>query len=149
MQFTVPLELDTRFIVKTPDIRGMIEHGYPFVLYFDNIMSYIDGVNPKISHDPAIITKASKSWDKIKSLVTSFSTTSEVSTKLYVLGIYNKNTLLVSDIIPRLPKVPKYLGIIEKGNMLFINRSNIGNMRRIYITILKNLIKGVIVKTTY
>ena len=140
--------LDKNYIrSKYRDLDGMLSHGYPFVIMHNNVIDYMEGRNQIISHNPADIKRGMKIWKHIKSLVESFATTETPATnRLYILGVYNNSTYLVSDIVPVLPRVPHYLGIIDRDEGLFIDRAEVGNIRRVYINILKLLIKGVVVK---
>lgn len=132
---------------KQLGLDKLLREPYPFVIQHRNIIEYINGVNPILSRDSFKIRKGERAWERIKGVISMFATGDEEATedkRLILLGMYN-DKYLVADIIPRMPYVPSLL-CIAGDNIICVERKKLGNIHKIYIEVLRNLVNGVIVK---
>jgi len=146
-----------RAITKNMNIQMMLRYSslidlnnidsmQPFVIAHDNVIDYIEGVNPKIFFDTTTVKLATRKWNKIIELI-SLNAVEYVDTdidKLYVLGHMYPDIYIVSSIIPRPPHIAEYFGYVHGNNIVLVKRSY--TTRKLYIEILKKLAKSVIVK---
>jgi len=144
MEVQISLDLDRTIIERYDGISEKLESTIPFVLAHKNIIEYIRGTNPQIIYSSHYITRAIMRFKQIISIIKNCCDTQEtveLPKKLYVLAYMHPDTYIVSSDKPKIPFVPKYIGYINSVEAVVCRVK-----RDAYITILKKLVKNVVVK---
>lgn len=140
--------LDFNFIRRYRKFGVDINHLselYPLVVRHRNIVDYILGANPEVVTDRHEIAKAMKKWKAMIDTINTYGVSDALPSAGFVIGFYYPNIYVVSSRLPEIPHVPDWVGVVVENEPVIVKKSDVQNMRRLYVEILKVVSRAVIV----
>jgi len=148
----VPPYVNLSFLHRYRKYGVDIEHineSPPLIVSHRNIVEYVVGMRPQIISDIFEIRKAVKKWNEVLKKLDAYGMPEDIREDAVAIAYMYPDIYILSSRVPKIPHIPDWFGYSTGREAIIVRKSDINNMRKLYISVLRVISRAVIVKHVF